>query len=557
MKMSVNSRVVDKKLQDNNNLKKSPKDYENLTKEFFRVTKEKKCSENLCNYVWNVLIATSRGYGFNSSHCLAYSLIGLQELNLCYKYNPIYWYTANLIVDSGSVDEDGDNKTTDYGKIAEAIGDIQRIGVKIELPTINETDFGFKPNERSNKIVAGLKNLNGIGDEVARIIISHRPYISMEDFYTRMILPQNNNPALIKTAQMVKLIKAGCFTKLDNKNRVETMEHFLKNYVMTSVTKMTMSQYNKIIEYDKKYHIIPESINLAIRHKNFKEYVLDECFFQKNYIDSSKTKIPKCGYHDRFYILNDAAMGFFTTYYSEEPVVEIVGDNYVISEKKFKKENEVHIQKLKNWLENKETLILYNNCQFKELWNKHAKGSESTWEMDSLCAYVSTPHELAEIDIKKYGIKSFDELPEEPIPYDYYIRTITQMVNGVSEKVQKKFPKYTISRIAGTVLDADNTKHLVSVLSHDGKVVKIKMNKGQYLNYNRVISHIDENGKKITDDDSWFKRGNLVFVHGYRQESIFRSYNYNDSIYLHTVNLITNIKKDGSVEVQTERVRLN
>ena len=65
--------------------KKSPKDYEKLTKEFFEITEEKGCSKNLCDYVWNVLIATSRGYGFNSSHCLAYSLIGVQELNLCYK----------------------------------------------------------------------------------------------------------------------------------------------------------------------------------------------------------------------------------------------------------------------------------------------------------------------------------------------------------------------------------------------------------------------------------------------------------------------------------------
>ena len=41
--------------------KKNPAEYEKLTREFFEVTKEKGCNENLCKYVWNVLIAMSRG----------------------------------------------------------------------------------------------------------------------------------------------------------------------------------------------------------------------------------------------------------------------------------------------------------------------------------------------------------------------------------------------------------------------------------------------------------------------------------------------------------------
>ena len=44
--------------------KKNPAEYDKLTEEFFKVTKEKGCNQNLCKYVWNVLIAMSRGYGF-------------------------------------------------------------------------------------------------------------------------------------------------------------------------------------------------------------------------------------------------------------------------------------------------------------------------------------------------------------------------------------------------------------------------------------------------------------------------------------------------------------
>ena len=46
--------------------KKNPAEYEQLTKEYFERVKEQNLSYNLCNYVWNVLIATSRGYGFKT-----------------------------------------------------------------------------------------------------------------------------------------------------------------------------------------------------------------------------------------------------------------------------------------------------------------------------------------------------------------------------------------------------------------------------------------------------------------------------------------------------------
>ena len=44
--------------------KKNPAEYDKLTKEFFEITAEKGCSRNFCSYVWNVLVATSKGYGF-------------------------------------------------------------------------------------------------------------------------------------------------------------------------------------------------------------------------------------------------------------------------------------------------------------------------------------------------------------------------------------------------------------------------------------------------------------------------------------------------------------
>ena len=47
--------------------KKDPKAYDELTKEFFEETKKKNCEEKLCEYVWNILIAMNRGYGFKNN----------------------------------------------------------------------------------------------------------------------------------------------------------------------------------------------------------------------------------------------------------------------------------------------------------------------------------------------------------------------------------------------------------------------------------------------------------------------------------------------------------
>ena len=47
--------------------KKNPAEYDKLTNEYFSAVEEKGLSRNLCNYVWKVLVATSRGYGFRQN----------------------------------------------------------------------------------------------------------------------------------------------------------------------------------------------------------------------------------------------------------------------------------------------------------------------------------------------------------------------------------------------------------------------------------------------------------------------------------------------------------
>lgn len=516
--------------------KKNPKAYLEIEQQYFKETKEKGLSENLCNYVWNTLVATSRGYAFNSAHCLAYSLIGLQELNLCYKYDhgTLYWNTANLIVDSGSGDENS-NESTNYEKMSVAISRIQHEGVTVSSPDIQESEFGFRPIEETNSILYGLKGINSINTDLANQIIMNRPYESLEDFSRKML-----DTKIIKPSQMMMLIKGGCFDRF-NPDRSNVMCEYLKRYSFEPCNSLTLSQLRKIEELD----MIPEDIKICVRYLKYKDYVLDEEGWVEDVIIPDK-KVPKCGYHDRLFALDHNSQSFFIEHFSEENVARVEGQYYVISEKKFSKEVDKLIQPLRDWMLKKETLREYNDRLFDQLWNEKCQGTEASWAMQSL-SYYDKEHELGHVEEEPYGIVNFFDLPEDPEPYEYYMRWI----NGE----RKQLPKFKIVRIAGTVLATDKEKS-VTILTKYGTVTA-KFPQGNFSFYNRRLSSVDkETGKKNVIENSWFKRGTMLIIAGFRRGDNFVPRTYQDTAWKHTVNLIHSVNPDGTLDIQLERTKI-
>lgn len=516
--------------------KKNPKAYIELEERYFKETAEKGLSKNLCNYVWHTLIATSRGYGFNLSHCLAYSLIGLQELNLVWKpKTSIYWNTANLIVDSGAGDEEA-NDSTNYGKMAVAIARIQSEGVTISPPNINTSEFGFSPKEETNEILFGLKGINSINTDISNQIISHRPYSCMEEF-AKIFL----DTKIIKPTQMYQLIKGGCFDEF-NPDRSEVMSQYLHKYIFEPCKSLTLAQLKRIEELD----IIPEELKICIRYLKYKSYVLSEEGWVENHINSEK-KVPKCGYHDRYYILDEPSQSFFKEHFTEESVVKVQGQYFVVSEKLFSKEVDKLIQPLRDWMSSTLALSLYNAKLFEQLWNEKCSGNEAAWSMQAL-SYYDKDHELKDINEDKYGIVNFFDLSEEPDHYETYTRWI--------DGEMKEIPKLTIRRIAGTVINSDNGHAMISLLTCYG-IVTVKFNKNSYSFYNKRISQtINGLDKKQVIENSWFKRGNLIVIAGFRSGENFIPRTYNDSAWKHTVNLITAVNPDGTLDLRLERTKI-
>lgn len=426
---------------------------------------------------------------------------------------------------------------------------MQKRGIQISLPYINQADFGFIPDEKNNRIIYALKAINGIGDDVVEILLQNRPYQSMEDFYTRMI-----DSGLIKKSQMIQLIKAGAFNELAQCTPDQLMKDYIERYVVSYSKSLTLQQFNKLMELNQEYDFIPQGLQLPIRHKYFKDYVLDESFLVKNVINPEK-KVPKCGYHDRLYALNEVSMPFFQQYYSEESIEDMQGDFYVISEKKFLKENKKNVEPLQNWMKTEEALKIYNQLLYREALKQYADGSLSKWEMDSLSIYATQEHELTGLDNRLYGIEDYFQMPTEPEVYQYYSRRIRAKTEDGYRYISREFPKYKIVRIAGTVIDKDKNKHMISLLTTTG-VVTVKFNKGQFAHYDQQISQQNDNGTKTVLERSWFKRGNKMLICGYRSGDQFRAYKYSDSVYKHTCMLITEVRKNGTIQALVERVKI-
>lgn len=463
------------------------------------------------------------------AHTLGYSIIGLQEANLAYHYPIIYWNTANLISDSG-----GEDGNTNYGKVATAITNFQKAGIKVVLPAINKAHFGFRPDAENNEIIYGLKAIQGIGSKVANAIIEHQPYTSMWDFYQKMqdYKGEAEENKFGDTA-MICLIKAGCFDSLENKPREEIMADFIRS-ISNPVKKLQMSNIEDLAKLDL---LTPAQKSFELRLFKFRKWVYQKKFFVKQTGKSPTTAYYKL---DRKF-----AEGFFYENFESEMTE---GKDYEYTEDGFIAVKKGSLDRVfdkltadfkANVLTNESFLDKINEERFNNAWQEKCPGTISKWEMDSLCFYYSG-HELDKVNKTLYGIENFDDnSPDSAIVSNYYY------------KGQLK-PRFKLWRICGTVIDKDKNKHTVSLLTLDG-VVLVKFYKGQFGFYDRQISEVNENGEKTKIEDSWFARGTKLLITGYRRDEQFVPKKYGDSIFKHTVQLIKSINDDGTLVLQSER----
>lgn len=485
------------------------KECENI---FYENIKKNNCSEKLAHYVWDVVLKVQRGYSFNRSHCLAYSLIALQEMNLAYKFPIIFWNCACLISNSGSIN---DNDSADYGKIAKALGDTIGAGIKISLVDINKSDFSFEPDIKNNQILFGMKALSGVGTPIIEQIINNRPYVNFKDFLHRC--PLN------KTA-MLSLIKAGAFDNLEIEwakelnveSRMLIMVYYISK-ICEPKTKLTLQNFNGLVQRN----LIPESLDFQRKVFEFNKYL--------------KTK--KKG---EYYYLNNIAQQFYNKHFDLDKLNYINGTLFIL-QKDWDKIYKTEMDIAREWLKEnqKEVLKEFNELLFFDCWDKYATGSISAWEMESLCFYYHD-HELINIDTLKYGISDFFSLPEQPI-VDYFFK-----------KGDKNIPIYKLYKIVGTVISKNDAKASISLLTVNG-VVNVKFTKEYYAQYAKQISKTQEDGTKKVIEKSWFQRGTKIMITGMRREDTFVAKRYKATP-THQLYKIISLSADGrNMTITNER----
>ena len=494
--------------------------------------KEQAKSDGVGRYVWDAIARPQLGYSFSDIHALAYSFIGYQTAYIATKWSPIYWDTAVLVVNSGSLEEndidddldlEAKEKNSDYAKIAKALGEIIDHGIKVSLVDINKSDYGFRPDVANNQILFGLKALSGVNAEMIDIIKAGRPYTSIKDFMTRV---------KIKKTAMISLIKGGAFDNIaeelgctdKERARFYNMVYYLYQ-ASEPKQKLTLQNLNGLIQEG----MIPDSLDFEK-----KVYYFNKHLGQHKWVNK-ETNV------EYYVIVPVGAYDFYATYFNID-YLEVIDGVPVIQQKVWKKEiYDVYMDKVRTWLKehHDETLFEYNAALFKKTWEKYAnKNNLSAWEMEALCFYYHD-HELQNIDCNKYGIKNFFDYSSNPIVERYWKR------GGLN------LPIYELFRIAGTVISKNDTRHTVSLLTTDG-VVPVKFSRDMYAMYKRQLSEVQPDGTKKVVEKGWFTRGTMLIINGYRRDDQFFAKRYSNTNG-HTIYKINEINQDGSIIIENER----
>ena len=151
------------------------------------------------------LLAKFADYGFNKSHAAAYALVSYHTAYMKAHY-PVEFLAASMTLDLNNTD-----------KLSEFRAEAQRLGIKVEPPSINRSGPSFEVSDGT--IHYALAALKGVGPQAIELIVEARKkgglFTSLADFAAR-VSPRAVNKRIIES-----LAAAGAFDTLEsNRARV-------------------------------------------------------------------------------------------------------------------------------------------------------------------------------------------------------------------------------------------------------------------------------------------------------------------------------------------------
>jgi DNA polymerase-3 subunit alpha len=139
--------------------KKDAREFDKFKDQFVEGA-SKHISKEDAEHLWHDFEAHA-GYSFNRSHAVAYSMLSYWTAWLKHYY-PLEFIFATL-----KNEKDKDART-------EYLLEAKRLGIKVLLPHVNESDLGF--SIQGTAIRFGLSDIKYISDNIASKIIANKPY---------------------------------------------------------------------------------------------------------------------------------------------------------------------------------------------------------------------------------------------------------------------------------------------------------------------------------------------------------------------------------------------
>lgn len=398
-------------------------------------------------------------------------------------------------------------KTTDYKKIATAIGKMIQAGVNVLPPDINTSTYTFTPRIEDNVILYGLSGILNVGEDIIKDTLNNRPYSSPKDYLLRV------KP---KRQAMISLIKAGAFDNM--LDRKLCMGWYIWE-TCDKKAKLNLQNMPTLL----KYGLVPaetEEQKTAHRVYEFNRYLKAVC----------KLGTDK-------YELDERAINFLIEMGYENLIDEKAP---VMGVKAWDKKYQTWMDVFRKWLTVNQEAVLnqLNEIVFLEDWNQYASGTISAWEMKALCFYYHE-HELAHVNQGKYGFSDYFRLSEDPT------------VERSFTKGGKTINIFKLHKICGTCIAKDKNKGHVTLLTTEG-VVNIKFRKEYFSMFDKQISVIQPDGTKKIMEKSWFERGSMIVVQGIRSGDNFIPKKYASSSG-EQLYKIKSIDKDGDLVLTHQR----
>jgi DNA polymerase-3 subunit alpha len=167
---------------------------------FLAGCKKKGVSKRAADQIWEQFEPFAR-YGFNRAHAACYGLIAYQTAYLKANY-PAEYMAALLTTEAMGQDW--------MAKVAAAVGECQRIGIRILAPDVNESADTFTVVNEAIRF--GLSAVKNVGSGAVEAIIKTReergPFASLADLASRV------DTRLVNKRVLESLIKAGAFDSL-------------------------------------------------------------------------------------------------------------------------------------------------------------------------------------------------------------------------------------------------------------------------------------------------------------------------------------------------------